>query len=97
MKSELLLNHISNRSTIFTDFVFLSLSAVSSLFFIGQSKHDASSTKKQESLEEIFLELNAKPTSAARRLTLLNGLVKIVNTPSRDDLNAYTTEEILIR
>lgn len=53
--------------------------------------------KKQETAEEIFSELNSKPTSAARRLVLLNGFVKLVNSSSRDELSAYNTEEILIR
>lgn len=54
--------------------------------------------KKQETAEEIFTELNSKPTSAARRLVLLNGFVKLVNSPmSRDELSAYNVDEILIR
>lgn len=54
--------------------------------------------KKHETADEIFTELNTKPTSAARRLVLLNGFVKLVNTPSKDgELNSYTIEEILIR
>lgn len=54
--------------------------------------------KKQETAEEIFTELNSKPTSAARRLVLLNGFVKLVNSPmSKDELSAYSVDEILIR
>lgn len=54
-------------------------------------------TKKQESIEEIFTELNSKPTSAARRLALLNAFVKLINSPANDELSTYTSEEILIR
>lgn len=67
--------------------------------FLGHSKNEALVPKKQETAEEIFTELNSKPTSAARRLVLLNGFVKLINAPSKDGdvLSAYTTEDILIR
>lgn len=69
-------------------------------FFIvsGHSKNEALVPKKQETADEIFTELNSKPTSAARRLVLLNGFVKIINSPmSKDELSAYSVDEILIR
>ncbi|XP_055313742.1 rapamycin-insensitive companion of mTOR isoform X2 [Sitodiplosis mosellana] len=64
----------------------------------SHSKNEALVPKKQETAEEIFTELNSKPTSAARRLVLLNGFVKTINTPSKDGdvFSAYTTEDILI-
>lgn len=67
------------------------------LFISGQSKADASAPKKQESIEEIFTELNSKPTTSARRLALLNAFVKLINLPIKDDINSYNTEELLIR
>lgn len=67
------------------------------LYFSGHSKGEALVPKKQETAEEIFSELNSKPTTAAKRLVLLNGFVKLLNSASKDVLNSYTTEEILIR
>lgn len=78
--------------------VFVDFKVICFTFFSGQSKNEALVPKKQETAEEIFTELNSKPTSAARRLVLLNGFIKLINSnTSKDELNAYSVEEILIR
>lgn len=62
----------------------------------GRNLTDDASMKKQlENAQEIFLELNSKATNAAKRLSLLNNLVKLIDLPAKDGLVGFTTEEIL--
>lgn len=57
---------------------------------------DETLTKKQlENSHDIFLELNTKTTHVAKRLTLLNGLVKLIDLTQKDGRIGFTTEEIL--
>lgn len=57
---------------------------------------DDTITKKQlENSHDIFLELNTKATNVAKRLTLLNGLVKLIDLTQSDGRIGFTTEEIL--
>lgn len=63
---------------------------------IGRSATDEASMKKQlQNAQEIFLELNSRATNAAKRLTLLNSLVKLIDLSDKDGLIGFTTEEIL--
>lgn len=66
------------------------------LMSIGRSATDDASMKKQlQNAQEIFLELNSKATNAAKRLALLNSLVKLIDSTAKDGLIGFTTEEIL--
>lgn len=57
---------------------------------------DDTQTKKQlENSHDLFLELNTKATNVAKRLTLLNGLVKLIDLTQEDGRIGFTTEEIL--
>lgn len=62
----------------------------------GASMQDDTQTKKQlENSHDLFLELNTKATNVAKRLTLLNGLVKLIDLTQEDGRIGFTTEEIL--
>lgn len=57
---------------------------------------DETLTKKQlENSHDIFLELNTRTTHVAKRLTLLNGLVKLIDLAQREGRIGFSNEEIL--
>lgn len=51
--------------------------------------------KQLQNAQEIFLELNSKATNSAKRLALLNSLVKLIDLSAKDGLIGFTTQEIL--
>lgn len=69
---------------------------ISSVNLLGRTATDDASMKKQlQNAQEIFLELNSKATNAAKRLALLNSLVKLIDLSAKDGVIGFTTEEIL--
>lgn len=50
---------------------------------------------KLENSHDLFLELNTKATNVAKRLTLLNGLVKLFDLTREYGRIEFNTEEIL--
>lgn len=69
---------------------------ISSINLLGRTATDDASMRKQlQNAQEIFLELNSKATNAAKRLALLNSLVKLIDLSAKDGVIGFTTEEIL--